>query len=90
MVQVADKLKSGPTMGKGSFECWRIKNTHHPSATVIGGYRDVKVFGKFSATIEGEAEPLSMLVEIQIVDQVFLNVKKFMHKPFTVERGDFY
>ena len=56
--------------------------------SVVGGYRDVKVLGKFSAKTEDET--LAMIVEIQIIDAVFLRVKTFMHKPFTIARGDFW
>ena len=33
--------------------------------------------------------PLRMIVEIQVIDRVFLDVKKFMHLPYCVARGDF-
>ena len=65
-----------------------MNNTHHPDASVIGGYRDVKVLGKFSA--EKEDETLAMVVEIQVIERVFLAVKTHMHKPFTIARGDFW
>ena len=31
----------------------------------------------------------SMLVEIQLIDTVFLDIKLFMHRPYSVGRGDF-
>ena len=31
-----------------------------------------------------------MIVEIQVIDATFLEVKKHMHKPFTIVRGDFW
>lgn len=89
MIAIAKELRAGPTDGKGRrFEAWRVKNTHHPDATIVGGYRDIKVLGKFSAELE--TETLSMIVEIQIIEKVFLAVKCFMHKPFTIARGDFW
>ena len=35
-------------------------------------------------------EELSMIVEIQCIHHQFLAVKKHMHKPFTIARGDFW
>lgn len=57
-------------------------------AGASAGYRDVKVLGKFSAETGGT--PLSMVVEVQVLDAGFLKVKKCMHKPFTILRGDFW
>ena len=77
------------TDGQGRrFEAWRIKNTHHPHADIVGGYRDFKIIGKFTA--ECARETLAMVVEIQIIEKQFLNVKKDMHLPFTIARGDFW
>lgn len=89
MVAVADQLRADTQDGAGRrFEAWRIKNTHHRDAVVVGGYRDVKVLGKFSADL-GE-ETVAMIVEIQVIDATFLSVKTHMHKPFTIARGDFW
>ena len=86
---VAEQLRAGAQDGAGRrFEAWRVKNAHHPDAEVVGGYRDLKVLGKFSAELAEET--LSMVVEIQIIDEVFLGVKKHMHKPFAIARGDFW
>jgi hypothetical protein len=54
-------------------------------------YRDVKVIGQFTAGagLDG-SQSLSMVVEIQVIDTTFLNVKKNMHRPFSVYRGDFW
>lgn len=85
MLEVLGKLRD-PEQAKDDkrrLEVWRIKNTHHADAKVVGGYRDIKVLGKFSA---GE---LSMVVEVQIIDATFLEVKKYMHKVYAIERGDF-
>eukprot|EP00927_Polykrikos_kofoidii_P012438 TRINITY_DN15358_c0_g1_i1.p1 TRINITY_DN15358_c0_g1~~TRINITY_DN15358_c0_g1_i1.p1 ORF type:complete len:1055 (-),score=204.53 TRINITY_DN15358_c0_g1_i1:47-3211(-) len=118
MLAVLEKLKafgatsqdisiSGPT-----FDVWRVKNTHHPDAITVGGYRDVKVLGPFRAPADSaqsmcktwpasalsqrshprclSALPLSMIVEVQIIDAQFLNIKKFMHKVYAVKRGDYW
>eukprot|EP00440_Ansanella_granifera_P008386 gb/GFBE01009085.1/.p1 GENE.gb/GFBE01009085.1/~~gb/GFBE01009085.1/.p1 ORF type:complete len:771 (+),score=149.00 gb/GFBE01009085.1/:1-2313(+) len=93
IVQVVTQLQQlGSASELGSFECWRIKNTHHAAAgeEVVGGYRDVKVIGKFSAGCASETGlPLSMVVEVQVIDRQFLDIKKYMHKPYSIERGDF-
>ena len=96
-VAVAEQLCAGVADAAGRhFAAWRIKNTHHPDAvvrrrgsreqavSVVGGYRDVKVLGKFTAS------DLAMVVEIQVIDTTFLEVKCHMHKPFTIRRGDFW
>lgn len=77
------KLTDRPAEQGRSFEAWRVKNTHHPKATTVGGYRDVKVLGKLSA---GD---MSMVVEIQLIDKRFLEIKKYMHKAYAIKRGDF-
>ena len=49
-----DKVKQlqGIEDGEGRrFEAWRVKNTHHPAAVVVGGYRDVKLVGIYSVFI---------------------------------------
>ena len=57
---------AGGVVGRGApggdgagrrFEAWRVKNTHHSGALVVGGW-----LGRFSAvTVE---ETLAMIVEI--------------------------
>jgi len=93
MVNVVERLRSLASGTElGSFECWRVKNTHHAVAgeEVVGGYRDVKVIGRFRAPGETPGGlPVSMIVEVQVVDAVFLAIKKYMHKPYSIERGDF-
>eukprot|EP00927_Polykrikos_kofoidii_P002806 TRINITY_DN11120_c0_g1_i4.p1 TRINITY_DN11120_c0_g1~~TRINITY_DN11120_c0_g1_i4.p1 ORF type:complete len:1173 (+),score=234.61 TRINITY_DN11120_c0_g1_i4:233-3751(+) len=95
MSETIAKLRS---IGKGTrnmdykFEAWRIKNTHHhDSAETTGGYRDVKVLGRFTAPYEKTERdlPISMIVEVQVIDSVFMDVKKFMHKAYSIARGDF-
>ena len=64
--------------------------------TVTGGLlvliifpdRDVKVLGKFRADLGTEV--MAMLVEIQIIDAAFLEVKRLMHPLYKIERGDFW
>jgi len=71
-----------------TFEVWRIKNTHHPMAQVVGGYRDVKVLGRFDAG-EVDGLRLCMVVEVQVIDEEFARVKAHMHKAYALDRGDF-
>lgn len=82
MTSVVEKLKTLSPR----FEVWRIKNTHHVSAETVGGYRDVKVLGRFTSGDDN----IAMIVEIQVIDKVFLDVKKYMHKAYAVQRGDFW
>ena len=84
MLQDLETMKSNPTLGPIRFTTKRIKNTHHVNASTVGGYRDVKVIGVLTI---GESD--SMLVELQLIDRVFLDIKKFMHRPYSVGRGDF-
>jgi len=77
----------------GKFAVWRIKNSHHHKAEeMTGGYRDVKVLGRFTAR-EGKMGshpiPISMIVEIQVIDVVYLDIKNYMHKAYSIDRGDF-
>ena len=43
-----------------------------------------------TATLEGFAPQVGELVEVQVIDKKFLDIKRHMHKPFTVARGDFW
>lgn len=77
----------------GRFDAWRVKNTHHASADeTTGGYRDVKVLGKFTARKKKGGEfpmPISMIVEVQVIDRVYLDIKTYMHKAYSIDRGDY-
>ncbi|CAK0857197.1 unnamed protein product, partial [Prorocentrum cordatum] len=77
----------------GRFDVWRIKNTHHAGADeTTGGYRDVKVLGRFTARKKKGGEftmPISMIVEVQVIDSVYLDIKKYMHKAYSIDRGDY-
>lgn len=69
---------------------WRIKNTHHADAEdMTGGYRDVKVLGKFTARRQRLGLQVSMIVEVQVIDTVYMDIKKYMHKAYAIDRGDF-
>lgn len=85
MLDVLRKLRDPEqaTDGTRRLDVWRIKNTHHPDAKVVGGYRDIKVLGKLSSG------GVAMVVEVQIIDARFLMVKKYMHKVYAIQRGDF-
>jgi hypothetical protein len=91
MVQTIEKLQAMKKMSTyGKFEVWRIKNTHHADAEdMTGGYRDVKVLGRFTARRQRVGSPISMIVEIQVIDSVYMEIKKFMHKAYAIDRGDF-
>jgi len=75
----------------GRFDVWRIKNSHHEDADeMTGGYRDVKVLGRFAAQKLREFPlPISMVVEVQVIDTVYVGIKKFMHKAYAIDRGDY-
>lgn len=85
MIRAIELLKSGPSRNGISFKALRIKNTHNAAAETIGGYRDVKIIGVLQVEDKGDA----MLVEIQLIDIVFTKIKNFMHKPYSISRGDF-
>jgi ankyrin repeat protein len=99
MISVVKCLKSPPSASQtanaatGMLEVWRIKNTHHHGvdiATLVGGYRDVKIIGRYTfPSSDKQALPISMLVEVQVLDKVFADVKKYMHRPYSINRGDF-
>jgi hypothetical protein len=91
MVEIIEKLQKMKNLGShGKFEAWRIKNTHHADAQdMTGGYRDVKVLGRFEARAKRLGMAISMIVEIQVIDTVYMDIKKFMHKAYAIERGDF-
>lgn len=55
---------------------------------MVGGYRDLKIIGKFGAEIG--TEMLFMVVEVQVIDSVFVSIKKYMQLPYTITRGDFH
>jgi ankyrin repeat protein len=94
MEDIVDQLQKLNWMStNGKFEVWRIKNSHHDKAEeMTGGYRDVKVLGRFTAR-EGKMGsypvPISMIVEIQVIDVVYLDIKNYMHKAYSIDRGDF-
>jgi hypothetical protein len=91
MVAVIQQLQSLKRMGKhGKFEVWRIKNTHHHDASEItGGYRDVKAIGRFTARRKRHGVDAAMIVEVQVIDTHYMDIKKYMHKAYAIERGDF-
>ena len=86
MMKNIHKLKKNPANKHGKFIIKRIKNSHHPEAARYpGGYRDVKVIGAFFA----DETDNCMLVETQFIDRKILQVKKFMHRPYGIGRGDY-
>lgn len=94
MTQIVDQLQQLNWMSsQGKFEVWRIKNSHHDRAEeMTGGYRDVKVLGRFTARrgkMGSRPLPISMIVEVQVIDVVYLDIKNYMHKAYSIDRGDF-
>ena len=88
MITVCERLRRGASDREGRrFDTWRIKNTHHRSAKVVGGYRDVKCIGRFHTEVDGTL--VSMITEVQVIDATFLTIKRHMHRPFAISRGDF-
>ena len=87
MLDSLKTLKSRPVVNGTCFTLMRIKNSHHIDAKSVGGYRDVKVIGVLDVPAGDRTD--SMLVEIQLIDKIFLDLKKLMHRPFMIMRGDF-
>ena len=69
------------------FTVVRVKNTHHPDAPTVGGYRDVKVFVVVGCAVGGVEH--RMVCEVQLLLASFLKVKKSMHLLYALHRGDF-
>ena len=76
------------TMEEHGVLALRRKNGFHPDAPSAGGYRDVKYNLLFqSPTIPGAFG--RAIVEVQIIVEAYLNVKKKMHAVYRIDRGDF-
>jgi hypothetical protein len=66
----------------------RRKNGFHADAPSAGGYRDIKYNLLFqSPTVPGAFG--RAIVEVQIIVEAYLNVKKKMHAVYRIDRGDF-
>jgi hypothetical protein len=66
----------------------RRKNGFHKDAPSAGGYRDMKYNLLFeSPTITGVLG--RVIVEVQIIVEAYLKVKKKMHAVYRIDRGDF-
>jgi hypothetical protein len=66
----------------------RRKNGFHTDAPSAGGYRDVKYNLLFQSAKVGGAMGRA-IVEVQIILQAYLKVKKKMHAVYRIDRGDF-
>jgi hypothetical protein len=66
----------------------RRKNGFHADAETAGGYRDIKYNLLYqSLTVAGAMG--RAIVEVQIIVQAYLKVKKKMHAVYRIHRGDF-
>ena len=73
---------------KGQLVTLRRKNGFAKEAGAVGGYRDVKYNMRFqSQTVPGPWG--CAIVEIQVILNSYLTVKKRMHAVYRVHRGDF-
>merc|ERR1712187_166057 len=87
MLSMKDRLHNlSPHEGGLGFDVWRVKNTHHPDAQTVGGYRDIKVLGLFTAPATEAGQQLAMIAEVQILDVEFIAIKKCMHKVYAIQR----
>jgi len=66
-------------------EVVRVKNGFHQAAESSGGYRDVKL----SVLVESDMG-MRHIAEVQLLLQRYLQLKKFQHALYEVERGDCY
>jgi len=66
----------------------RRKHGFHPDAPSAGGYRDVKYNLLYqSPSVAGAMG--RVIVEVQIIVEAYLKVKKKMHAVYRIDRGDF-
>jgi hypothetical protein len=76
------------TLAQHGVLALRRKNGFHPDAPTVGGYRDVKYNLLFqSPSVAGALG--RAVVEVQIIVEAYLKVKKKMHAVYRVARGDF-
>ena len=76
------------TLAQHGVLALRRKNGFHPDAPTAGGYRDVKYNLLFqSPSVAGALG--RAVVEVQIIVEAYLKVKKKMHAVYRVARGDF-
>ena len=76
------------TLAEHGVRALRRKNGFHADAPSAGGYRDVKYNLLYqSPTVAGAMG--RAIVEVQIIVEAYLKVKKKMHAVYRVDRGDF-
>ena len=86
-LELAARLDAA-TMSQHGMLALRRKNGFHKDAETAGGYRDVKYNLLYqSPTVEGAMG--RAIVEVQIILQAYLKVKKKMHAVYRIDRGDF-
>ena len=85
MLRAISLLRTNPVLGEAKFEVKKIENGHHVDNH--HHQRHVKVIGALHTIVS--SRPACMLVEVQLIDTVFLAVKKFQHRPHQIIRGDY-
>jgi hypothetical protein len=86
MCRVVDRI-SRLSFDADGLEVLRQKNGFHPEAESSGGYRDFKL--TILTGVPGmEAEGVRHVVECQLLLKPYLQLKKFQHVLYEVERGD--
>jgi hypothetical protein len=76
------------TLEEHGVRAMRRKSGFHEEAESVGGYRDIKYNLLFqSPTIAGALG--RVIVEVQIIVEAYLRVKKKMHAVYRIHRGDF-
>jgi len=86
MIQVAERILQ-TNFDRDGLEVLRLKNGFHPDAESSGGYRDLKL--TILVAVPGmENEQVRHVVECQLLLATYLQMKKFQHVLYEVERGD--
>ena len=76
------------TLEQHGVRALRRKNGFHADAPSAGGYRDVKYNLLYqSPSVAGAMG--RVIVEVQIIVEAYLKVKKKMHAVYRIDRGDF-
>ena len=76
------------TLEQHGVRALRRKNGFHADAPSAGGYRDMKYNLLYqSPSVAGAMG--RVIVEVQIIVEAYLKVKKKMHAVYRIDRGDF-
>ena len=88
MMQLYSFFCAATLQGDG-IQALRCKNEHNPNAhSTGGGYRDMK-FNLLYQSKKIQGKTGRTIIEVQIILQSFLEVKKKMHAVYRIDRGDF-